>query len=1086
MTQQPGRMSVCRVASLLLAVSLMTSMASAATRIAIVGSRDLAGSKPGADAHHADSIIALAEAKLSAHDELEILDRQRIREVIQEQKLSLTGLIDAKQAIHVGQLLSVDLFVFVEQSEDGKAVLGSLIYDASTGLRLWDAALSTDGIDAAVDGVVQGVEAAVRKRDAGPGKLRMMSIVGVRNADLPRSADSVCESLSLLLERELARSGAIGILERQRLSWLQQEQKLTATEADRQLLSAALLVDIEFARSDAGVQATLIATNSAGQAQWKATAQSKALDAQLLTRLVESALTELKAPPLASRSDHHLESQRFFREAQQRWSFKEYDRAIQAAESALLLDPGQLDIKIALAEDLLKQAHEVMMGYYARVDNSKGVNRNRMSAYHRAVNLALRALELYDAVSRDIPPPRTASEMVEYQKVMRNISVSLYGFCQMLPYPDDIADKDRAEWESRQAELFAAYITIPRRVIAVWREVIRSNPDNASQFSIWILFNGLAHITRNSKLKTQTAIEFTEAWLSEYERIPAEKRNCDQTRLLNYISQSSELGPLDPGTLGPYLDRLERHSDPLVRLLGLRGKLYLRVGPNSKADHEWVTQFEPIRKEFQRLLEQPEMQNNWLARRTYYEFLYESYRGRDGVPEFCFVWKEVCDAMIARGELHVRWFTRLSHTNAGKDMAAAQQVLLTIDAAIQRCQSRSIVLLDGGDFRGVSLKLEELRFEILKVWPDLNREAGPAPLDTKLLIDITDRLTDNNPFVYLCAPRVLDDAVYCLLATEGELQLVRASLLGGTPTFLGKVAFSGGLRGSSYGPTFVAGSCFCGDKLYAATWAGLFEFDLKSSTASRVKASKSFPTDVVQSVAWFDDCLYAGLEGGYVVAFSPNDETCRTIVSSRRKTKMSPLDDRPAFDVPMLVPDPLRRRMLIQMTTLGSGSGGGGELWAYTSEPNSFKQLTEFSGHIPKHASDIQQDQLILSGGGWVVSLDLVTDKTFTVSNFPLGPKLLPDRRHFFSPFCGCPVHCAGKYWFAYRPGMLRTEMLDRDEERILPIELPPLKQNENFSGWYVAPIDDKRFLWSSCHRVWLVTPKAAPEQPGTAPPGKP
>ena len=218
-------LQTCRVAfnrTVLVGLTLWLSglagpTAAAATRIAIVASQNSAARGPSTGTNEAGAVggvIALAEAKLSTCEGLEVLDRLQIERVLKEQKLSLSGLVDASQAVKVGQILSVDLFVIVEKTADGKEAFGCLIYDANSGLRLWDAALSSDGIEATVDGVVAGVDAAVRKRVAGPQMLRTMSIVGVRNADLPRSVDTVCESLGMLLERELARSGNVGVLER--------------------------------------------------------------------------------------------------------------------------------------------------------------------------------------------------------------------------------------------------------------------------------------------------------------------------------------------------------------------------------------------------------------------------------------------------------------------------------------------------------------------------------------------------------------------------------------------------------------------------------------------------------------------------------------------------------------------------------------------------------------------------------------------------------------------------------------------------------------------------------------------------------
>ena len=146
----------------------------------------------------------------------------------------------------------------------------------------------------------------------------------------------------------------------------------------------------------------------------------------------------------------------------------------------------------------------------------------------------------------------------------------------------------------------------------------------------------------------------------------------------------------------------------------------------------------------------------------------------------------------------------------------------------------------------------------------------------------------------------------------------------------------------------------------------------------------------------------------------------------------------------------------------------------YRPESGDFQRRLEFTT-FPRDVTNIQQDRLIVSSGVWLVSLNLATNKTFTVANYPLGPNLTPDRKHFIQPVLDSPVQCAGRLWSSQAQGLtgqLRTVAVERNDERILPVELPQLDTDEIYAGWYVAPVDETRFLWSNHHRIWLVTPE--------------
>src|SRR2546421_4297599 len=104
------------------------SAASAAVRVALIST---------GPEKQTSSLMALAEAKLSADSRIELLDRTSIRRVLEEQKLSLSGLVDAEHAVAAGKLLRVEMFAFVQTlDEENPPVL--TVFDAFNGARLVD------------------------------------------------------------------------------------------------------------------------------------------------------------------------------------------------------------------------------------------------------------------------------------------------------------------------------------------------------------------------------------------------------------------------------------------------------------------------------------------------------------------------------------------------------------------------------------------------------------------------------------------------------------------------------------------------------------------------------------------------------------------------------------------------------------------------------------------------------------------------------------------------------------------------------------------------------------------------------------
>ena len=94
----------------------------------------------------------------------------------------------------------------------------------------------------AVDDIVATVKLACVKRHTLAKDLRLVCFLPIRNADLPREMDSLCESVRLLVERRLLGCGTIVTLERKQLEAVNAEREVP-NHCVRLVFAACCLVD---------------------------------------------------------------------------------------------------------------------------------------------------------------------------------------------------------------------------------------------------------------------------------------------------------------------------------------------------------------------------------------------------------------------------------------------------------------------------------------------------------------------------------------------------------------------------------------------------------------------------------------------------------------------------------------------------------------------------------------------------------------------------------------------------------------------------------------------------------------------------
>jgi hypothetical protein len=310
----------------------------------------------------AEAIVDLMEAELAKQDDLVLLDRAHIGQILAEQNIALDGLLSLETALSVGTLLKCDVFaeLHYEGASDGMPAMGVLTaFDSRTGVRLCDATLEVSGgIEEIAEVATKTLSSALSKGVGAitPTGNRAITLLSVRNVDLPSEYAHLSEAFRPLLEQELLRSSRVSVLERKRLDLVNQEAGLNADLRDC-LLASSVLLDLDLYRGvgDGNVRLRGMVSNQAGKEVAVVTFEHSGNDViGFVSAFSKQLLDSLQLPTVLV--DGGMRAQEADRFAAQARRFKRRNRmpeAIVAAECAHALDPKDVGIQDLLC-DVLK------------------------------------------------------------------------------------------------------------------------------------------------------------------------------------------------------------------------------------------------------------------------------------------------------------------------------------------------------------------------------------------------------------------------------------------------------------------------------------------------------------------------------------------------------------------------------------------------------------------------------------------------------------------------------------------------------------------------------------------------------------
>jgi hypothetical protein len=909
----------------------------AATRLALVGGDGNSG---------VENVLDTATALLSQDTDLQLLDRAEVGRVLREQELSLAGLVRAESAVKAGQLLHADLFAVLEgtlTNETGSAPsLGLVVFDAKNGARYADMALRASNVLSAASASAAGVRAAAEKSRRSPQDLHTVGLLLVRNADLPRQFDSLCDTVGLLLERELTASPGIAVLERRRLEQVNKERGLGADAEGNRLLASLRMMQLDIGREGAGLRGSLALVAVDGSRAPSISASVATRDAAALAHLLAERTERLWNVPLDGNSvDRAAEAARFHREYLLLCQHRDYIPAVRALDAAMALRPEEANWRQEMAW-LLPFAAIEFIGPGRQNDWRRPLTSQPASG-DLASGLALgeRGADLLLDLSRDAAQRAKPGEELpqvltrNYYKDPLSLLLSiLTGVTAANPVSaDEIAALFRKERRLRM-EVVEPFLRM--------RSVDRAS---FATYSFWI-----------------------SQWFSGYypSRLPLEQRLGDHALVLrHWLELSHRLNPGDgsgsyapvwnpPGLAVLWRDRgdeieglrrtLEQDQDPVIRLYAraarARAAYSLSLNGSGRPSDETFAAEREFRLYAQDLLAHsqaakpnPLCDHVWRAVVPVLDMIRNHEQG----------WKEYVDACrfaFAQEDIEpILFFQSLAGLDDQRHPRLPEQ-LEVLNGALKLILEKPGAYPNGLPGLKRSDVIADLRQRRDHLAAELAGASAntPGPEPWKRKVCLLDLAIPLNGFGWLFKPVAQDGQAFAAAlgvrewgVSEDSLQLVRVPLEGGPPSCLGRARITGidwvnrahdlageqqrRLADNSFGLDVVRSACVGAGCYFAATCSGVFIFPTNGGRAFRLGAADGLPSEDTDAVAFLDGKLYIGLgqleRDGYLAAYEPATRKISVLASSRRSERLSPFDDQPPFCTRWLAADPARHRLLM-------------------------------------------------------------------------------------------------------------------------------------------------------------------------------
>ena len=1075
-------MKCCSCAYIIAMIPLLlcTTPSSAAVRVAMVGS-ELSES--------GEVALGLAEAELSGRADLELLDRSAISQVLREQHLAEEGFARPDDAVRLGQLLAIDVFIHAE-AIPGEEALGVAAFETVQGIRLLDRTVAGAEPDALARALAAAADAALAKWRAPAGQATAIALMGVRNVDLPKSRTGECEALGVLLERTLLDSPDVVVAERKRLQSLNLDREVAPNRPEARLLTAPVLVelDVEQAGAGGGLRAAAHLSNAKGGMLGIVRAGAKTAP-ELADKIGAKILEKLAAGTSVSAASPQVESARFFRQARF-WKAQERpELALASAEAAYALDSANPVMRMLLINALFASA-----------------NANLKSARPQALAYAARGM----ALLRQPSPPPTFSgpeQKKQFTQIAADVGLFFRGFGEHVGQT-----RGESPFSTEEAAIYAEFCRD-------WLAQSPYAPDAKQAVTTWDMLLFVAEPDAfeyfpDSRSAWQALAGVVERWCVE--RLGKERSAISPwTPLARLVAIEDGLGiPPDYRVRADLWVFFDKHGDPLLGWFGRCGRVFDDARQSLDPERLATPESRALLADLAAAIRAPAPEIPpdalgeiaWLAIRR---------NGGDMGPiddRACRLigqqLPELADwilVQLATGIVHDHGLHTMKSLLDSAGRAGMNEVR---DEALRRleagaAQALAAPALSGPQRQGLIDFHDWLREQI---------EPGSTALQPAKGVRLK-RIDLIQPEGYFYGHAALlgdgTDGIYAISASRvnsTKLMLQKWTPGAGKAVEIGVAETAGPhcRETSAWGVVGVVDACLGpGAAAVAVADEGVFLFDLGAPAVEPLHQTSMLPLTHPLSVGFLGQTLYVGTDDGYLAAYDLATRTGRVLVASSRKEKRSPFDDGPPVHVSAIFPDPARNRIVFLASVVEAESDLGmavsrqSGIWEYLPETGTFRQRVSW-----RHRSDelrwSERDtgDTIVLGDMWglVLRFDLSTDaldllsrgdgrnkmNVFTQELVPAieanseGPIAVPiaDRCAKVSP----PYMTRGDWLWTAQPWG-RLSMKTYQWEALPPLRMPDGTAQTILPGLGMVPIGDHRVLLAERGQLWLMTEENASQE---------
>jgi hypothetical protein len=1058
------------------------------------------------------NILDTATALLSKDADLQLLDRAEVDRVLREHALSLAGLERAEHAVKAGQLLQADLFAVLEGSltnEAGESTsLGLVVFDAKTGARYADSALVASNMTSAASATEDAVRAAVAKFYRNPADLHTVGLLLVRNADLPRQFDGLCDTVGLLLERELTASPGIAVLERRRLEQVTQERAVAPDAEGNRLLSSLRMIELDISRDGDGLRGSLALAGTDGARSAPITASVPTRDAAALAHLLADKTERfLKAPTDGPLPNRAAEAARFHRECLLSQTQHDYKTAVRTLDAALALDPEQEKWQEEMAR-LLPSASIEASGDLATC----------LALAQRDADLML---DLARKAAQDFKPGD--------------------------PIPGALSDANRSSLDSLRQKLASI---IKSNTIATAEIAALAGEERTLRMEIMEPFLSKQSVNRTSFATYSKAI-FN--WIYP-PGSSDERRQDDLLAMRHWVGTSHRVNPPDgSGDYTPFQrfgnagffwvyrgneaeefrQSLELDQDQVIQIYARAGRVVALMATGGQdaaaSDKVWATERE-FRLYAQDLLTRGDGETSAALRFHLWRAIEMSLALRfPPNPEAWREFVEACRFALAHGRIEPNLFYDAASALKDPEHRNLPEELELLNTGIKLFLNNPEAYPTNYGGRSSFIKdLLDKRDRLAGELAGVNTNA-PAPSPWKQKDCLLDLAEPIDGLDWLFKPMVQDGQVFALALgiqewglPEDTLQLVRVPLNGGPPSFLGRATITGfewrdrnsarrpdpALRLNEYAAHADAGraACFGDGGYFAATCSGIYIFPTNGGPVLHLGTTNGLPSEDTHAVACLDGKLYfdAGDFGhnGSLASYELATHKITILASSRRSEHLSPFDDQPPFYADCIVADAARHRLVMAISSrtmpdsTGSAISSSMGIWAYLPSTGEYKRLaplrlvansipvyTSSLWPVPDWAGLVDSNTLLVRHSNGLATFDLSNDRIVLATqpfleegNSPIALWRRPSSANSVMTYLvNGPFFIRNGWFYSARP-FDRMRLADGTTEQFPPLRTDyPMDLQESFQ----LLDDGKHVLAADQYSIWLLELNPEPVRAG-------